>query len=89
MSSDASPDLELTTQIPIPSSQELEQEHQEELPQHHHQQQQVTTVAKDMFSLYSLSFLCKSKDLSERRIKLDFSLVAEVSVMAFPVGSWF
>ena len=40
------------------------------------QQQQLT---KDLFNLYSLSFLCKSKDLSERRIRLDFGIVAEVS----------
>ena len=40
------------------------------------QQQQLT---KDLFNLYSLSFVCKSKDLSERRIRLDFGTVAEVS----------
>lgn len=39
------------------------------------QQQQLT---KDLFNLYSLSFVCKSKDLSERRIRLDFGIVAEV-----------
>lgn len=39
------------------------------------QQQQLT---KDLFNLYSLSFVCKSKDLSERRIRLDFGTVAEV-----------
>ena len=36
---------------------------------------------KDLFNLFSLSFICKSKDVSERRIRLDFSLVAEVSEM--------
>ena len=35
-------------------------------------------LTKDLFNLYSLSFLCKSKELSERRIRLDFGLVAEV-----------
>jgi len=33
---------------------------------------------KDLFNLYSLSFVCKSKDTSERRIRLDFGLVSEV-----------
>ena len=35
-------------------------------------------ITKDPFNLFSVSFLCKSKDLSERRIRLDFGLVAEV-----------
>ena len=35
-------------------------------------------LTKDLFNFYSLSFICKSKDLSERRIRLDFGLVAEV-----------
>ena len=34
---------------------------------------------KDLFSLFSLAFICKSKDLSERKIRLEFGLVAEVS----------
>jgi len=33
---------------------------------------------KDIFNLFSLAFACKSKDLSERRIRLEFGLVAEV-----------
>ena len=33
---------------------------------------------KDLFSLFSLAFICKSKDLSERKIRLEFGLVAEV-----------
>jgi hypothetical protein len=38
----------------------------------------ITTITKDLFNLYSLSCHCKSKDISERRIRLDFGLVAEV-----------
>ena len=38
----------------------------------------ITSVTKDLFNLYSLSCQCKSKDISERRIRLDFGLVAEV-----------
>ena len=34
--------------------------------------------SKDIFNLFSLAFICKSKDLSERRIRLEFGLVAEV-----------
>ena len=41
-------------------------------------EQTAELLTKDLFNLYSLSFSCKSKDLSERRIKLDFGLVAEV-----------
>ena len=37
-------------------------------------------LTKDLFNLYSLSFLNKSKELSERRIRLDFGLVAEVRI---------
>ena len=40
-------------------------------------------LTKDLFNLYSLSFLCKSKELSERRIRLDFGLVAEVRTQIF------
>jgi len=43
-------------------------------------------LTKDPFNLYSLSFLCKSKDLSERRIRLDFGLVAEVSRIRGQLG---
>ena len=57
------PEVDLTTQVP----EEVEPE-----------PVSVTTISKDLFSLYSLSFVCKAKDLSERRIKLDFGLVAEV-----------
>jgi hypothetical protein len=38
----------------------------------------ISAVTKDLFNLYSLSCHCKSKDISERRIRLDFGLVAEV-----------
>ena len=41
-------------------------------------QQLSQLLTKDLFNLYSLSFICKSKELSERRIRLDFGLVAEV-----------
>ena len=34
--------------------------------------------SKDIFNLFSLAFICKSKDLSERKIRLEFGLVAEV-----------
>ena len=34
--------------------------------------------SKDLFNLFSLAFICKSKDLSERKIRLEFGLVAEV-----------
>jgi hypothetical protein len=43
-------------------------------------------LTKDLFNLYSLSFLCKSKELSERRIRLDFGLVAEVARIRGQVG---
>ena len=43
-------------------------------------EQLTQLLTKDLFNLYSLSFLCKSKDLSERRIRLDFGLVAEVRI---------
>ena len=42
-------------------------------------------LTKDLFNLYSLSFLCKSKELSERRIRLDFGLVAEVTTQIFGI----
>lgn len=42
------------------------------------EQEVVTTIHQDLFSLYSLSFVSKSKDISERRVRLDFGLVAEV-----------
>ena len=42
-------------------------------------EQLAELLTKDLFNLYSLSFVCKSKDLSERRVRLDFGLSAEVS----------
>jgi hypothetical protein len=45
-----------------------------------------TQITKDIFNLFSLSFLCKSKDLSERRVKLDFGLVAEVARVRGQLG---
>jgi hypothetical protein len=53
---------------------EMEQEQAEEV-----QVPPVQPPTKDLFNLFSLSFLCKSKDLSERRLRLDFGLVAEVT----------
>ena len=47
----------------------------------------VTHLAEDMFGLYSLAFTCKSKDLSERRVKLDFGLVTEVCCLVFRSGA--
>ena len=41
-------------------------------------EQLAELLTKDLFNLYSLSFLNKSKELSERRIRLDFGLVGEV-----------
>ena len=41
-------------------------------------EQLADKLTKDLFNFYSLSFICKSKDLSERRVRLDFGLVAEV-----------
>ena len=62
-----------------PHEEQLQQEQQPDTAEQQLQvqlsQQQLT---KDLFNLYSLSFVCKSKDLSERRIRLDFGLVAEV-----------
>lgn len=49
-------------------------------------EQTAELLTKDLFNLYSLSFSCKSKDLSERRIKLDFGLVAEVSRIRGQLG---
>lgn len=39
---------------------------------------QLKPPTKDLFNLYSLFFICKSKDHSERRIRLDFGMIAEV-----------
>ena len=75
--------------LPSQSINESDQQ-QEESTEHDHdqheedvvkaeQQLQAQQLTKDLFNLYSLSFLCKSKDLSERRIRLDFGMVAEVS----------
>ena len=74
-SSEGTPEMETTTQIP--TTTDLTES--SEPASNPIVEQPVTSVAKDMFSLYSLSFTCKSKDLSERRIKLDFGLVAEVT----------
>jgi len=65
------PEVDLTTQVP----EEVEPE-----------PVSVTTISKDLFSLYSLSFVCKAKDLSERRIKLDFGLVAEAYCIRGQLG---
>lgn len=43
-------------------------------------------ISKDIFNLYSLCFVCKSKELSDRRIRLDFGLVAEVSRVRGQLG---
>lgn len=45
-----------------------------------------TQITKDLFNLFTLSFLCKSKDLSERRVKLDFGQVTEVSRVRGQLG---
>merc|ERR1712240_414462 len=68
--------------LPNQSLSEPEQQ-QEEMVEQQPQEQQLT---KDLFNLYSLSFLCKSKDLSERRIRLDFGIVAEVSRIRGQLG---
>jgi len=55
-------------------------------PVTHVAKQLVTSITKDIFNVYSVAFTCKSKDLSERRVKLDFSLVAEVSRVRGQLG---
>ena len=42
--------------------------------------------SKDLFNLFSLAFICKSKDLSERKIRLEFGLVAEVCSPPLNIG---
>ena len=42
--------------------------------------------SKDLFNLFSLAFICKSKDLSERKIRLEFGLVAEVRFPQLNIG---
>ena len=42
--------------------------------------------SKDLFNLFSLAFICKSKDLSERKIRLEFGLVAEVCFPQLNIG---
>ena len=59
--------------------QEVEQQEEEVVEE---VQPPLQPPEKDLFNLFSLSFICKSKDISERRIRLDFSLVAEVSLTA-------
>jgi len=82
--------------LPSQSIPESDQK-QEEITEHDHdqheedvdkaeQQLQAQQLTKDLFNLYSLSFLCKSKDLSERRIRLDFGIVAEVSRIRGQLG---
>jgi hypothetical protein len=56
------PELDMTTQLPAPPTTSTT----------------TTSLTKDLFNLYSLASHCKSKDISERRIRLDFGLVAEV-----------
>ena len=63
----------------------LADEEEEEKIEHQEDQEVVETVqlplqppSKDLFNLFSLAFICKSKDLSERKIRLEFGLVAEV-----------
>merc|ERR1712240_797505 len=68
--------------LPNQSLSEPEQQ-QEEMVEQQLQAQQLT---KDLFNLYSMGFLCKSKDLSERRIRLDFGIVAEVSRIRGQLG---
>ena len=67
-----------------PSSAEAEMEVAEapeaSEPQAKDIDQLAELLTKDLFNLYSLSFLNKSKELSERRIRLDFGLVAEVRI---------
>ena len=69
--------------VPDPASVEAEVEVAEapevSEPQSMDIDQLAELLTKDLFNLYSLSFLNKSKELSERRIRLDFGLVAEVS----------
>jgi hypothetical protein len=57
------PELDMTTQLPAPPTTTSNT---------------PTSLTKDLFNLYSLASHCKSKDISERRIRLDFGLVAEV-----------
>jgi len=63
----------------------LADEEEEEKIEHQEDQEVVEAVqlplqppSKDLFNLFSLAFICKSKDLSERKIRLEFGLVAEV-----------
>lgn len=83
----------------LPNQSIVEPEQPREEPMQQEQQQQDTAeqllqaqllqqqqLTKDLFNLYSLSFLCKSKDLSERRIRLDFGIVAEVSRIRGQLG---
>jgi hypothetical protein len=59
------PELDMTTQLPAPPTTATTTT-------------TPTSLTKDLFNLYSLASHCKSKDISERRIRLDFGLVAEV-----------
>merc|ERR1719312_1759400 len=69
----------------IEEQPKLVEEEDEEKVEHQEDQEVVETVqlppqppSKDLFNLFSLAFICKSKDLSERKIRLEFGLVAEV-----------
>ena len=69
----------------IEEQPKLVDEEDEEKVEHQEDQGVVETVqlppqppSKDLFNLFSLAFICKSKDLSERKIRLEFGLVAEV-----------
>ena len=62
----------------VPMNEELGEQEETSPEPHVDLEETAELLTKDLFNLYSLSFSCKSKDLSERRIKLDFGLVAEV-----------
>jgi len=76
-----------------PEPEQQEEMEQQEAEQEEEQEEEILAepappppLTKDLFNLYSLSFLCKSKDLSERRVRLDFGLVAEVSRVRGQLG---
>jgi hypothetical protein len=66
------PELDMTTQLPAPPTTATS----------------PTCLTKDLFNLYSLASHCKSKDISERRIRLDFGLVAEVQYLCLINWKW-
>ena len=69
--------MSISESEPVPAQDAEDVSLSEESPLDLQQLSQLLT--KDLFNLYSLSFICKSKELSERRIRLDFGLVAEVT----------